>query len=151
MTFELTPDELAGIVDLFGALTDAELHQATEELAFKAGVAPPPASIVEDAIATYHLVRTDDLLVVGPTAFPTLPADAVDLPHILQIEQRAVDRDTIGNAVERRFRQETAQAVAADDQEAIRRLLDVSYDLETWTAVDLEEVRSLLPEPTQSV
>ena len=46
MTDEFDPDELAGVVDLFGALTPSELESALEELAFKRG-----ESVDSDAVA----------------------------------------------------------------------------------------------------
>jgi len=46
-----TGDELAGVVDLFGALTREELSQALTELAFKQGAAVDDAAVT-DAIET---------------------------------------------------------------------------------------------------
>jgi hypothetical protein len=151
---KLTHDELAGVVDLFGALSPVELVAAGEELAFKRGGDFEDENI-DAALAAYRLVAFDPdtvverdggerLLAAGPTAFPTLPDGAEDLPHILDIETRSPDRAALGGVVEERFRADAARAVAEDDRERIERLLDVSYDLETWAPVELDGVRDRL-------
>lgn len=153
---ELSHDELAGVVDLFGALTRDELSQACTELAFKRGVGSAFDG-VDDALAAYRLVAVhpDDesvldgevgetMLAVGPTAFPVLPEGAEDLPHIMDVGERTLDRVALGEVVERRFRMEAARAVAEDDEARIDRLLDVSYDLETWAPVELGGMRERL-------
>lgn len=142
-------DDLAGIADLFGGLTRAELSEALTELAFRRGVEPPTEAVVEEAVRAYALVEyptedADPLLVPGPAAFPTLPDGAADLPHILGLEERRVDRERLGAAVEERFRGDVARAVADGDDALVGRLLDVSYDLETWGPVDLGGLRERL-------
>ncbi|MFB6122736.1 MAG: hypothetical protein ABEJ78_04695 [Haloferacaceae archaeon] len=144
-------DELAGVVDLFGALTRTELERALAELAFKAGEDVDEAALddaVASAVESYYLVAFDrdgeTMLAPGPVAFPTLPADAEDLPHILDVEPRDVDRDAIATDVEERLRGDAARAVADGDDDRIERLLDVTYDLETWGPVDVSEVRARL-------
>lgn len=144
MRLDLSPDEVAGIVDLFGALTRTELETAFEELAFKRGERPPDTSLIDDTIESYHLVEYEGALVVGPTAFPAIPDGGNDLPHIMDVEPRQVDRDRLGRAVEERFRGEAARAVASEDEETIMRLLDVSYDLEAWGPVELGNARERL-------
>lgn len=147
MTLDLDPDDVAGIVDLFGALTREELAEALEELAYRRD-ASVPDDAVADAIDAYAVVayEADDAtyLAVGPAAFPTLPEGAADLPHILDVDARSPDRETLAAAVESRFRGEVARVVAAEDDAEIRRLLDVSYDLEAWGPVDLGEMRARL-------
>jgi len=171
-------DELAGIVDLFGGLTRAELGEALVELAFRDGTDREPAAFagdIDDALAEYYLVAVEydgviageekggdetegsgtdggtgpegetELLVPGPVAFPELPEHATDLPHIMDISGRHVDRERVGNAAEERFRADTARAVAAGDDERMRELLDVSYELEAWAApVELSTARDRL-------
>lgn len=152
---EFSGDELAGVVDLFGALTPAELRNALAELAYKADGEYEPDAFVEridDALASYHLVAVaegvdgvdDEVLVAGPGAFPTLPPEAGDLAHMLDIEERSVDRATAGVAVLDRFRSDAAAVVDEGDPARVERLLDVSYELESWTDVDLSEERALL-------
>lgn len=150
----LPPDELAGITDLFGALSRVELAQAVEELAFRRGEQFEEAAheeAVETALETYRLVSVEkttanssEWLTPGPTAFPSVPEHGDDLPHILDVERRSVDRKTAGRAAEQRLRSEAAQAVAAGDEERIVALLDVTYDLEAWAPVDVESVRTHL-------
>jgi len=145
-----SPDDLAGVVDLFGALPPATLRHALSELAFKQGADRDPAEFepaVESAVESYHLLRLpgdQPLIVAGPVAFPTLPDGARDLPHILDVPERSIDRDRLASAAERRFRRDASQAVAANDRDRIEALLDVSYELEAWAPVDLAETRERL-------
>ena len=149
---EFDADELAGVIDLFGALTPSEVASALDELAFKRGEsvdAEAVADAVDDAVASYAVVRYRDdertLLVAGPAAFPTLPPDAEDLPHILDVPDRDVDRAAAAEAVVDRLRSEAATAVDAGDERAVRRLLDVTYDVEVWSgAVAVGDVRGRL-------
>lgn len=155
---DFSPDEIAGVVDRFGALPPATLREALAELAFKRGEEREPASFadaVADAIDSYHLLELvadgDPLVVVGPVAFPTPPDDAADLPHILDVEERSVDRDRVATAAERRFRADAGRAVAANDRERIERLLDVSYELEAWASIDLAETRDRLDDALEGI
>jgi hypothetical protein len=150
---DVTGDELAGIVDLFDALTAAELAQALVELAYRQGDELEASAFdgdIEAARDTYHLVgfepaAADEVwLVAGPVAFPELPENATDLPHILDVPDRSVDRERLGTAAEERFRADTARAVADGDDERLRELLDVSYELEVWAPVDLASARDRL-------
>ena len=157
-TLDVDGDALAGVVDLFGALTRAELERALEELAYKLGSEPPDTGAVDRAVERYALVTygadggdgepdADDggteLLVPGPSAFPTLPPGAEDLPHIMEVPSREVDREAVGRAVEERFRADVARALASGDDDLVERLLDVSYDLDAW-GLDLAELRDRL-------
>ncbi|WP_158855555.1 hypothetical protein [Halorhabdus sp. CUG00001] len=149
----LSADEIAGVVDLFGALPRATLRTALSELAFKRGIASDPdefEAAIADAIDSYHLLELSDestqtpLVVVGPTAFPKLPDGASDLPHILDIDDRSIDRDRLGAAAEQRFRADASRAVEAGTDHRVRELLDVSYELDAWGPVDLETTRDRL-------
>jgi hypothetical protein len=157
---EISRDGLAGIVDLFGALTRSELQSAAAELAFKRDGEFEPdtfGAAVDAAIRSYHLLEappeavsgtTADAdgdaswLVPGPIAFPELPADASDLPHILDVDDRDVDRPVVARVAEERFRADAAAAVDAGDSDRLAELGDVSYELETWGDVDLSSLRS---------
>jgi len=158
---DVTGDELAGIVALFGALGREELGRALVELAFKRGEDLDPAAFdadVDAAIESYHLVAAGrdavepaddlpadgDVLVPGPVAFPELPDGATDLPHILDVPDRTVDRDVLGDAVSVRFRADAEAAVSAGDEERAETLLDVSYELDVWAPVDVEDARARL-------
>jgi hypothetical protein len=140
-------DDLAGVVDLFGALSRPELRRALDELAFKQGRDADAAALsaaVEDAVREYYLVAYDrdcdgdgngdgaELLVPGPAAFPSLPENAEDLPHILDLNRRTVDREAAADAALARLRHDSEAAVRADDEARIERLLDVTYDAELW-------------------
>ena len=148
-----TGDELAGVADLFGAVTRAELECALGELAFKRGETvddDAATDAVDAAVENYYLVALEregdelPLLAPGPAAFPALPEGAEDLPHILDIPDREPDRESLVEAAERRLRADAAGAVDDGDAERIERLLDVSYDLETWGRVDVGDVRARL-------
>lgn len=149
----LSGDELAGVADLFGALDPSELEQCVQELAFRRGEdfsQGAHSAAVEEAVAAYQLVRvtartdTDTRLAPGPTAFPMLPEEAEDLPHILDVEERPLDRDVVGSQVEQRFRGEAARAVSNQETDRIATLLDVSYDLEAWAPVEIASARDRL-------
>ena len=152
-----TGDELAGVVDLFGALTRAELESALGELAFKRGEdvdREAARAAVDEAVENYYLVAVDGdgetLLAPGPAAFPSLPEGAEDLPHILDVPERAPDRSSLVDAAERRLRGDAARAVDEGDEDRIERLLDVSYDLETWGSTDVSDVRSRLDDALEN-
>lgn len=174
---DFTGDELAGVVDLFGGLTRSELADALAELAYRGGEEYDPAVFeedIDDAIRTYHLVAVEDdaaedavtgdvddasrggtehddpLLLAGPLAFPTLPTDARDLPHILDVETRPVSTDRVGEEVAEMFREDARAAIESGDRSRIDTLLDASYELEPWAGVDLQSVREELAAETQT-
>lgn len=159
---DATADELAGVVDLFGGVTRAELERALTEAAYRAdGQSVDDDALgaaIDEALESFALVRYEPgedagaastadgeaLLVAGPTAFPTVPEHAEDVPHILDIERRQLDRDALGAATRKRVIDAADEAVAAADAERIRTLLDVSYDVEAWAPVDLADERTRL-------
>jgi hypothetical protein len=153
--FAPSADQLAGVVDLFGALTRDELAAALAELAYKRGDDHDPSAFetdIEAAVHSYHVVCVDEgaetdndsLLVVGPVAFPELPDGGTDLPHIVDVPDRRVDPATAAEAAEARFRRDAAVAVETGDADRVTELLDVSYELEAWGPVDLSEARTRL-------
>lgn len=89
-------------------------------------------------------VRDETLLLPGPTAFPTLPAAAEDLPHIMDVDRREIDREAAGDQVLARLRAEADAAVDDGDEQQCERLLDVSYDVEAWAPVEADVVRARL-------
>jgi len=153
-----THDELAGVVDLFGALTQPELADALGELAFKQGKDVDESALetaIDDAIDAYALVEYEPLaesangdhetlVTVGPTAFPSLPPNAEDLPHILDYERRSVDRERLATQVSQRLTAEATAAVDSKDTDRAAELLDVAYDAEMWAPVETDGVRSQL-------
>ena len=142
-----TPDEIAGIVDLFGALTREEADRALSELAYRRGE-EPPADAIGDAVNAFALVafeRGDErLLAPGPAAFPELPNGSEDLPHILDVDDRTVDRETVGRAATERLRSEADRAIASGDDDRAEELLEISYDIEARGGPDLSDVRERL-------
>ncbi|WP_224269900.1 DUF7109 family protein [Haloprofundus salinisoli] len=159
-----TYDDLAGVVDLFGALTHAELESALDELAYKQGSETDGealAAAVDAAIEEYYLVeyvagaddrtvetsdgdqRSDDetFVTVGPAAFPSLPQNAEDLPHILDVPRREVDRRALGEQVRDRLAAEVDAAIDDGDEERLAQLYDVTYDLDAWAPVETAAIR----------
>ncbi|ADD06180.1 uncharacterized protein Nmag_2621 [Natrialba magadii ATCC 43099] len=151
-----TADELAGVVELFGGLTRAELERALSEAAYRAdGQSVDEDALetaIEEALAAFALVRYDGseadapLLVAGPTAFPTVPNHAEDVPHILDVEPRRLDREALGETAHDRFATAVDRALTNDDADRLETLLDVSYDLEAWAPLDLAAERDDLSE-----
>lgn len=154
-------DDLAGVVDLFAWLTRAELSWALSELAFKRRAEVDEDAIdaaIDLAVAEYAIVPAprESLsgdgerdrsaavrpLAVGPAAFPTLPEDAADLPHILDVPDRDVDRAALADAVLDRLREEAAEAIHEGDADRLETLADVTYDVEAWAPVDVDPIRS---------
>ena len=144
-------DELAGVVDLFGGLTRPELDNALDELAFKRGDSADgdanensATDDIDAALREYYLVTVDHdrgpLLAPGPVAFPELPEYGTDLPHILDVERRDVDREELAAAVRNRLESEAGDA----DGDRAEYLLDVTYDAEAWAPLDLDDVRERL-------
>lgn len=171
------PDELAGVADLFGALTREELGTAFHDLAARSGDdfdADALDDAVEEALDGYYLVAVERgevdgagvegaevdgsgdgtgdrdgsedrvLLASGPTALPRLPDGGEDLPHLVDVDHRSVDREALGRAAHVRLRGDAARAVADDDGDRIATLLDVCYDLEAWAPVETAELRDQL-------
>lgn len=148
---DLTGDELAGVVDLFGGLTRTDLERAVEELAFKRGEDFDAESLETAVVAArehYRLVGVEtggeEVLVAGPVAFPSLPDGATDLPHILDAPEREIDRETAAEAAQDRLREEALAAAKSSDSDRAAVLLDVCYDLEAWAPVDTDEFRARL-------
>ncbi|AGB36527.1 DUF7109 family protein [Natronococcus occultus] len=157
-----TADELAGVVDLFGGLTRAELDRALAEAAFRDGGSEVDPDVLEAridrALESFSLVAYEppagsapdgvepgeELLVAGPTAFPTVPDGAEDVPHILDIEPRRFDREALGETVRESFVATAEEAIADSDHDRIETLLDASYDVETWAPVELADERARL-------
>lgn len=161
---EPSPDELAGTVDGFGALTRGELVAALEDLAARSGWELDPeelASAIDEARDGYYLLEvdadvveapdgaepgTDEVLVAGPAALPELPPGGEDLPHLLDIARRAVDLEVVARLVEGRLRADAAAAIDDGDVGRAERLLDACYELEAWGPVDLSDAKAGLAE-----
>ncbi|SEH11857.1 hypothetical protein SAMN04487967_0548 [Natronorubrum sediminis] len=151
-----TADELAGVVDLFGALTRPELERALSEAAYRADGRSLDESALEtaidDAIESFALVRHEQrgneaettLLVAGPTAFPSVPAHAEDVPHILDVDRRRLDRDALGETAREQFLETVETATENPDDADLEELIDISYDVEAWAPVDLANERDQL-------
>ncbi|WP_144921266.1 DUF7109 family protein [Halorubrum salsamenti] len=113
------------------ALSEAGAGGAPEAVADPAGLDEEGDTDNADAVA----------LAVGPAAFPSLPADAEDLPHILDVPERDVDRETLSEAVVERLSEDAVTAIGAGDAERLEVLADVTYDIEAWAPVDAGDIR----------
>lgn len=141
------PDELAGIVDTFGALERSELERACSETAFRRGEEFDEDAVdaaIAGAVESYALVEHDGRLVPGPAAFPTLPDGAEDLPHILDVDPREVDRAAVATGVAERLASEVDAAIEAGDRDRCEALLDRCYEVESWGPVEFDEARDRL-------
>ncbi|MFB6267028.1 MAG: hypothetical protein ABEI31_05155 [Halodesulfurarchaeum sp.] len=145
---DLEADELAGLVDLFGALPRESLVQGVQELAFRRGDDVEPEAIeaaLDSALDHFVLLAvtldSEEVMVPGPTAFPTVPEGGEDLPHILDADRRSVPQEAIERAVRRRL---AAEAARLDDPDRAAELVDVTYDAEAWAGLDLSDVRTRL-------
>jgi hypothetical protein len=149
---EWTGDDLAGVVDMFGGLSREDLAAALVELAFKQGEDAKPSAFEDDidsALREYELVELEPgdeggILVAGPAAFPMLPEEAEDLHHILDADQREIDREEAGTAAADKLHRDAVSAIDAGDSAEMQRLIDLSYDIEAWASVDLSETRDRL-------
>lgn len=148
---EPEPDEVAGVVDLFGGLCRGEVHSAFADLAARSGEPIEEEAVdvaLERALEDYYLVEYEedgrDLLVAGPSSLPRLPDGGEDLPYLMDVEPRAVDLEAAGRAALSRLRGDAARAVVADDDDRVAALLDVCYDLEAWAPVETAELREQL-------
>ncbi|WP_256392584.1 DUF7109 family protein [Natronoarchaeum rubrum] len=147
-----TLDELAGVVDLFDGLTREELSRALIELGARRGDDPDEDAVaesIETAVDRYFLARYeradgDDLLVPGPAAFPSVPEHGEDLPHIMDVPDRSLDRERLGEQVAERLAADADAAIEDGDAERVEALIDVTYDVEAWAPVELDDVRARL-------
>jgi hypothetical protein len=146
MTFD--GDELAGVVDLFGALTRQQLRRGLVELAYRRGddlTDDDADDRIRGAVEGFYLAPygTDpERLAAGPAAFPELPERADDLPHVLDAERRSPDRGEVAAAAERRLADAVERAAEVDDAGRLRELRDLTYDLEAWGPVDATPIRA---------
>lgn len=145
---DLTHDDVAGIVDLFGALPESELRRGIDELAFRQGEdldSTAVQDLIDAAKRDFSLaeIRIDDetMLVSGPSAFSTLPDGAEDLPHILDVPRRSPSQEKLEAAVRKRL---ASEAAAVTNPERAAELVDVTYDAEAWAGIDLKDVRQRL-------
>ncbi len=147
---ELSGDELAGIVDQFGALPPPELRRAISEAAFRAGADLEMETVeswIDEALGEFSLLSVEksgeSLLVPGPRAFPEVPEPAADLTHVLDVESRSVP----GEALEMGLRNRLGEAAAhIEDPDRANELIDITYDAEAWAGIDLSDVRDRLSE-----
>ncbi|MDZ7849302.1 MAG: hypothetical protein U5K70_00300 [Halodesulfurarchaeum sp.] len=145
---ELSGDQLAGIVDQFGALSPPEMRRAIRETAFRAGVDLDEETIeewIDQAQADFSLLKVeldgDPLVVPGPRAFPEVPESAGDLPHVLDVDPRTVPEETLETGLRNRLAAKTA---TIEDPDRAHDLIDVTYDAEAWAGIDLGDVRERL-------
>ena len=141
---EVDDEAIAAAIDV--AVAEYALVPAPPAALSEAGTGRAPEAVADsddfadgaDADGT----RDDAVaLAVGPAAFPSLPADAEDLPHILDVPERDVDRELLSEAVVARLSDDAVAAIEASDAERLEVLADVTYDIEAWAPVDAGDVR----------
>tara|TARA_B110000014_G_scaffold263296_1_gene259582 strand:+ start:1005 stop:1484 length:480 start_codon:yes stop_codon:yes gene_type:complete len=144
-----TLDELAGAVDLFGGLSRMELVQGFEDISARMGDSVDIETLngrIDEAVEKYYLVemKSQDLLVVGPTALPELPEGGEDLPHLILVGEREINREEVEKSVVDRMDKEVEIVISRKDIDQMGRLLDVCYDLEIWAEINVEGIRKKL-------
>ncbi|WP_050032583.1 DUF7109 family protein [Halorubrum halophilum] len=139
---EVDDEAIAAAIDV--AVAEYALVPAPPAALSEAGAGSAPESVADPA----DLDRGDDTdgadaiaLAVGPAAFPSLPADAEDLPHILDVPERDVDREALSEAVLKRLSEDAVAAIESSDAERLEVLADVTYDIEAWAPVDAGDIR----------
>jgi hypothetical protein len=150
---DVAPDELAGIADLFGGLTRAELYGAIENVAARQGVAFDRADLqerIEAARREYYLLAVEEegktVLVPGPAALPSLPDHAEDLPHMMDVPERTIEPERLADAALERLAADAERAIAEGDGDRVAFLIDVCYDAEAWGPVEVDPIRDRLLE-----
>lgn len=148
---EPTPDELAGVADLFSGLSRPEFRRAVENVAARQGTAFDPAALderIDAARREYYLVGVDrageEMFAAGPAALPTLPEHGEDLPHMMDVPERDIDPMNLAAAVEERIERDARRAIEAGDRTRLRTLLDVCYDAGSWGPVEVAALRDRL-------
>ncbi|MGQ3329489.1 DUF7109 family protein [Halorubrum sp. FL23] len=142
---EVDDEAIAAAIDV--AVAEYALVPAPPAALAEAGAGTGPEAVADpgdvgDADGEGEIPDGDAIaLAVGPAAFPSLPADAEDLPHILDVPDREVDRETLSGAVLDRLSADAVAAIGAGDAERLELLADVTYDIEAWAPVDAGDVR----------
>ena len=83
---------------------------------------------------------------MGPAALPDLPDGGEDLPHLIRVDKREIDKMRIGRDVKDKISREIEKEIHKMDKGEVEQLLDVCYDLEMWNEIDVEDVRCELEE-----
>ncbi|HIJ12474.1 MAG TPA: hypothetical protein HA275_01930 [Halobacteriales archaeon] len=144
-----TLDELVGAVDLFGGLSREELIGGFQDIGARMGDGVDIKGLnfrIDEAIEKYYLVELVDqgLLVAGPSALPELPEGGEDLPHLILVGEREINREEVEKSVVERIGKEVEIAIFEKDRNQIESLLNVCYDLEIWAGVDVDGIRKKL-------
>ena len=144
-----TLDELVGAVDLFGGLSREELVGGFQDIGARMGDDVDIKVLnlrIDEAIEKYYLVEVADrgLLVAGPSALPELPEGGEDLPHLILVGEREINREELEKGVAERLGKEVEIAIFEKDRNQIESLLDVCYDLEMWAGVGVDGIRKKL-------
>jgi hypothetical protein len=150
---DVAPDELAGIADLFGGLTRAELYEAIENVAARQGAAFDQTDLeerIEAARREYYLLAVEEegktVLVPGPAALPSLPNHAEDLPHMMDVSERTIDLERLADAARERLAADAERAISEGDGDRVAFLIDVCYDAEAWGPLEVGPIRDRLLE-----
>jgi len=137
---EVDDEAIAAAIDV--AVAEYALVPAPPAALSEAGVGGDRATDPADPAGGTDGTDADAVaLAVGPAALPSLPADAEDLPHILDVPERDVDRETLSEAVLERLSADAVAAIEAGDAERLEILADVTYDIEAWASVDAGAIR----------
>lgn len=145
---KLTNDDIAGIAEMFGVISRKQLEQALIELSYRQGEElseTAAENAVQEALSSFALVAISHQpqeLTAGPAAYPTLPVGANDLPHMLEQDRQKPDPAVVREAANQRYREAVDEAIEASDTETLQDLLQLSYDIEAWAEITVDDVRS---------
>ena len=136
---EVDDEAIAAAIDV--AVAEYALVPAPPAALSEAGAGRAPEAVADPDDIPDETGADAVALAVGPAAFPSLPADAEDLPHILDVPERDVDRETLSEAVVARLSDDAVAAIEAGDADRLEVLADVTYDIEAWAPIDAGDIR----------
>lgn len=158
----ITKEELAGIIDALGASTFDEIFSIVEELAYMREEEVPDVDDIEHlcrGAVEEHLIENvsskvvvdvegDDsnYYILGPNAFPDVPAELSEVIDILKLDEREVDTSRVAKMFSGKFRKWSASLSEKIDalsenpaEEEIERLekeysdlINLYYDFDFW-------------------
>jgi hypothetical protein len=156
----VTEEDIAGIVDVLGAATLAEITAVVREIEFMEGETPTPAEEVEktceraktrhwlESIGTGEIMGMEpddaEYFIPGPDAFPGYAPKLSEVLDILGLEKREPDRERVIRKFSRRLKMRVTWlsnriGEQPADSETLKKLgehyddlLNLFYDYDSW-------------------
>lgn len=166
----ITREELAGIVDALGAATFDEISAMIKELAYmKEREAPDEGEIKQlcDKAVKEHLIENvsskmvtdaeDDettYYILGPKAFPHIPAELSEVIDILELNEREIDMSRVTGMFSEKFikwvdslNRKIDSLPEEEDEDDIEKLeneytelINLYYDFDFWLPDDISYI-----------